>query len=96
MGLPQADEEWKLLYFFVFSSDSFQPSQESVDWVAMGEMGEKWHQMRFFVPNTTMEENQLIVLEAVLGNDDNDDLGHTAIDDVVLYNGSCTTISPGE
>lgn len=47
------------------------------------------------MPNTTLED-QMVVLEAVLGNSDTEDLGHTAIDDIVLYDVSCTSLNPGE
>lgn len=80
---------------FFFCPAPFLASQESVDWVAAGEMGETWHQLTFFVPSTT-HEDQLVVLEAVLGAEDYPDLGHTAIDDVVLYDGSCSAVIPGQ
>ncbi|XP_042229112.1 MAM and LDL-receptor class A domain-containing protein 2-like [Homarus americanus] len=67
--------------------DEFEPDR-AVDWHAKGELGELWHQMRFFVPNSTV--NQFIIFEASLNLGSVDD-GHTAIDDIRLLDGSCSS-----
>ncbi|XP_045625135.2 MAM and LDL-receptor class A domain-containing protein 2 [Procambarus clarkii] len=72
--------------------DEFRPDQH-LDWTAQGEHGEKWHHMKFFIPNTTVS-SQFIVFEAVLSYY-NKDVGHTAIDDILLLDGACSSAGFG-
>ncbi|XP_069940952.1 MAM and LDL-receptor class A domain-containing protein 2-like isoform X2 [Cherax quadricarinatus] len=74
------------------AQNEFWPTQH-IDWVAHGEMGEKWNLMKFFIPNTTVS-TQFIVFEAVV-NTKTVDNGHTAIDDFLLLDGTCSSAGFG-
>lgn len=66
-----------------------------MEWSGRGEAGETWHRMKFFVGVDT-SHSLYIVLEAVLNGNDDDDLGHTAIDDILLLDSSCSASGSGE
>lgn len=66
---------------------SEQPGSSALaNWQRFEEVGETWQQVRLFVPWQNFSQRVVVRGEA---QDGTDDLGHTAIDDFRLTEGSC-------
>ncbi|CAL4063834.1 unnamed protein product, partial [Meganyctiphanes norvegica] len=55
-------------------------------WELWEDHGEKWFEVQFFIPNTNRTKYVVVEAESISSSED---LGHTAIDDILMTDGSC-------
>lgn len=73
----------KLIYFL----ENEKPGSSTVpNWQRFEEVGEIWQQTRLFIPKQDFTQRVVVRGEIQASEDD---LGHTAIDDFLLTEGSC-------
>lgn len=70
-------------------------ANEHPSWARAGEAGEEWLPVRLSLPPEPGHAHK-VVLEAGLGENDHTDLGHAALDDFLLTDGSCSALNSGE
>ncbi|XP_071520575.1 LOW QUALITY PROTEIN: MAM and LDL-receptor class A domain-containing protein 1-like [Panulirus ornatus] len=74
------------LKLFILKAGEKPGATQIPDWDHFKEVGETWQQVRLFIPKR--EYDQYVTLEAST-QPSNGDYGHTAIDDILLTEGSC-------